>query len=425
MLRGKSLLPAILLFIGYCVDAQDINLSGEFRINPVYSSGFREPLYQGDKPGFFTMQRTRLMFNYSKKNDLDAEIIFQDRRFWGDQSDRADVANIALYRAWVEKFFGHGLSLRLGRQGFVYDNQFILADPNWVGTRAHDAMLLKYEGKPLKAHLAMAYNANGQELKQEPYEYNMYKTMQFLWLHKDISKLSASFIFLNKGAERQDGTTDIYYTQTFGTDSKLSLTKSLTLKGVYYHQMGRNTNNQEVDAYLYSLQLLFDLNDNISFNLGVDMGSGTNQSEYENPDSKTSNTFDKLYGLHHGQFGYLDYFYLNNPTTVGVQDFYLKSKFKITEKLSVEDHAHSFMTGGKLDDPLQDGQTMDSYMGFENDILISYKVSSMFKTTIGHSIMFGTDTLDQFFGGRTSEDNQVFYAVITATPNFYSNKKEN
>jgi hypothetical protein len=412
----------ILVLTAGTLQAQEISLDGEYRINPVYSRGFREPMYQGDKAGFYTMQRTRLIFNYTKEKDFNAEIILQDRRFWGDQSDRADVANIAVYRAWIEKYFTTNFSVRLGRQGLIYDEQYLLGDPNWVGTRAHDAALLKYESDAVKIHLGLAYNANGQELKREEYSFNMYKSMQFLWVNKQIGKVKASFIVINRGLEKGD-TTQVF-TQTFGPDVTIKFTDKLTFKGLYYYQIGKNQTGQNVNANFYSAQLLYKVSDNIDFTLGVDAGSGTNQSDYEDPNSKKSHSFDRHYGLIHGHFGYIDYFYVNNPTLVGVHDYYLKGNFKLNKKLSLEDHVHNFATSARLNDPTIDGETMNHNLGLENDFLVNYKISSIFKATLGYSIMFGTDTLDQFFGGRKSQENQVVYAVITASPNFFKTKSD-
>ena len=400
---------------------QDITINGEYRINPVYSRGFREPMYKGDKAGFFTMQRTRLIVNYSNVEDLDAELIIQDRRFWGDQDDRADVANMSVFRAWVEKHFTENLSVRLGRQGFIYDDQHLLGDPNWVGTRAHDAALIKFEKNGFKAHAGLAYNANGQELKREVYDYNMYKNMQFAWLEKTLNKNTITFIFINRGMEKGDTTSA--YTQTFGPYANFQLTDKLSFKGMFYYQVGKNTDDQNVNASFYSAQLSYEANDGLEFILGVDAGTGTDQKDYENPDSKKSHTFDRHYGLLHGHFGYLDYFYVTQPTPVGVHDYYLKTKVKITSKFSIEDHIHSFATSARLINPKNDG-SMSHQLGIENDILLNYKFSSTFKASLGHSIMFGTDTLDQFFGGRKSQENQVLYAVITATPNFFSSKAQ-
>jgi Alginate export len=413
---------AIQISLSGRIFAQEISLDGEYRINPVYSRGFREPMYQGDKAGFFTMQRTRLIFNYNKENDLDAEVILQDRRFWGDQSDREDLATLSIFRAWVEKYFTKEFSIRLGRQGFIYDEQHLLGDPNWVGTRAHDAALVKYETESWKAHFAVAYNANGQELKREAYDHNMYKSLQFLWLHKDFKKLNLSFIVINRGMEKGDTTSA--FTQTFGPDVTLTISDKLSLKGLYYYQVGKNVNNLDVNANFFSAQLIYDLSDKVNFILGVDAGSGTDQADLENPDNKKSHSFDRHYGLLHGHFGYMDYFYVNNPTLVGAHDYYLKTKVNAGKKLSFEDHMHSFATSATLNDPLVDGKKMNHNLGLENDFLVHYKLSSVFKATLGHSIMFGTPTLDQFFGGRKSKENQVVYAVITASPNFFKTKTD-
>lgn len=421
----------IVRYVGLCilaglwaqdVQAQEVNISGEFRISPVYSRGFRMPLYEGDKPGFYTLQRTRLKVDYNKASDLKAEIIFQDRRFWGDESDRADVPTITLYRGWVEKYITPAFSIKLGRQGFVYDDEYILGDMNWVGTRAHDAGLLKYEKEETKVHLGFAYNANRGELKREHYEADFYKNLSFLWFNKDIGKLNSSFIFLNRGMERED--TAVFYTQTFGTNTNLKLHDRLKLQGMYYHQLGETLDEKRVNAFFYSVQLKYKVNEFLSLTLGTDTGSGTDQSDIENNGFKKSSTFDRLFGLAHGHFGYLDYFYVNVPTTSGIQDYYVKSKINITEKFSIDDHLHGFFTQAEINDPNNDNVHLDNFLGIENDIILNYKFSSNFKASLGHSIMFGTSTLDEFMGGNKSEENQFFYAVITATPSFFKSKTD-
>lgn len=403
--------------------AQEISIGAEYRINPVYSRGFREPMYTGDKAGLFTMQRTRLIFNYTKENDLEAEFVMQDRRFWGDQDDRADVANMTVFRAWVEKYFTPKFSVRLGRQGFIYDEQHILGDPNWVGTRAHDAGLLKYETDKFKAHLAFAYNANGQELKREVYDFNnMYKTMQFAWVEKTLGKSKLTFIAMNRGMEKGD--TSSAYMQTFGPYANIKLNNKLSFKGLYYHQVGEDVDGRDVNAYFYSAQLIYKPSDKVSFILGVDAGSGTNQTDYENTGNTKSSTFDRQYGLLHGHFGYMDYFYVMQPTKVGAHDYYLKTKVNISEKLSLENHLHDFATSALLNDPNNEGKKMRHQLGVENDFMINYKFSSIFNAQLAYCRMFGTSTLDTFFGGQKSQESQVIYAVITATPNFFKSKSE-
>lgn len=400
--------------------AQDISFDGEYRINPVYSRGFRQPMYEGDKAGLFTMQRTRLIFRYEKQDDLDAEIIIQDRRFWGDQEDRADVANMAVFTAWVEKTFVKNFSVRLGRQMFSYDEQHILGDPNWVGTRGHDAALFKYEREGLKLHAGLAYNANGQELEREAYRYKfMYKNLQFAWLEKKIGKSKFTFTLMNRGMEKGDTTSA--YMQTFGPYANIYLSDKVSLKGLYYHQLGENTAGQDVNASFYSAQLIFKPSKRVQLIAGVDAGSGTNESDLSNT---KSTSFDRQYGLLHGHFGYMDYFYVLSPTLVGVHDYYIKGTVKVSDKLSFENHVHDFETSARLNDPLVESQVMSRHLGIENDFMVNYNFSSNFKMQIAYCTMFKTSTLDALFGGEKSKENQVLYAVITATPNFFKSKTE-
>ena len=399
------------------VQAQEISIGGEFRISPVYSRGFRLPLYEGDKPGYYTLQRTRLILNYDKESDLKAEIIFQDRRYWGDESEGADAPTLTLYRGWVEKYITPAFSIKLGRQGLVYDDEYLFGEANWGGTRAHDAGLLKYETSGIKAHLGFAYNANKGELKREHYESDFYKNLAFVWFNREIGKLNSSLIFINRGLERED--TAVFYTQTFGTNTKLKLNDKLSLKGLYYHQLGKTLEEKDINAYFYSIQLNYDLNNYLSFTLGNDTGSGTDQSDAENAKFEKYNTFDRLYSLGHGHFGYLDYFYVKVPTTSGVQDYYFKSQITINKKFSIKEHVHGFFTQANINDPNNDNMYLDKYLGIENDIILNYKFSPNFKASLGHSIMFGTETLDEFMGGGESAESQFFYAVITATPNFF------
>lgn len=409
-------LALILILFGATVEAfAQVTVDAEFRFNPVYSRGFRKPLYDGDKPGFYTMQRTRLILNYEAKDDLKMEVIAQDRRFWGDQDARADVPNLAIFRAWVEKYFTPQISLKLGRQGLIYDDQYLFGELNWGGTLAHDAALLKYKSDAVEVHFGGAYNSNGGELKREHYEYDMYKALQFAWLHKDIGRLSSSLIFINQGTETAD--TTVHFTQTFGTNTSFKVTDNWTLKAIYYHQLGENTDDQTVNAYLFSVQSLFQISDQLSLKLGADVNSGTSEAHTLDASYTKNHTFHRNFGLPHGQFGLLDYFFVKNDTDQGVQDYYVKANFK-KGKFGFSEDVHAFVSDQHLLNSTT-GEVMNDFLGVESDLKLNYKFSSTFKATLGHSIMFGSSTLDEFFGGEPIKDSQYFYAVITAKPRLF------
>lgn len=397
-----------------------VTADAELRFNPVYSRGFRLPLYEGEQPGFYTMQRTRLIVNYLSENDLKVEVVVQDRRFWGDESERADLPTLTLFRGWAEKYFSNNWSLKLGRQGLAYDDQYLFGERNWGGTMAHDVALLKYEGGLGKLHVGAAFNSNGGELKREHYEQKMYKTLQFAWFNKQLGRLKTSLIFINNGEESAD--TVVHYTQTFGTNTTLSLTDDLELKAIYYHQLGEDTESKAVNAHLLSLQSIYKLSPNAKFTFGADINSGTNALDMSNPEYNQNNTFDRKFGLLHGQFGRLDYFFVKKSTTQGIRDYYIKADIK-ANKLRIRNELHGFANDQDLANPI-DGQVVGAFLGIENDLRLGYKFSSTFSATFGHSIMFGTSSLDAFFGGTPISDSQFFYAVVTVNPKLYNSSSK-
>ncbi|MEP1094861.1 MAG: alginate export family protein [Cyclobacteriaceae bacterium] len=419
------LILALLLMVNvYESSAQNTSVDLEYRFNPTYSRGFRQPLYVGDKAGFFTQQRTRLILNYNNPDSLKAQVILQDRRAWGEVSERRDVAEVAIFRAWLEKSFGTNFSVKLGRQGLVYDDQHIFGELNWGGTLAHDLALGKYQKGTFKAHLGLAFNANRvNELKRDLFQPNLYKNMQFLWFSKEWDKLKSSFWLVNHGLEKAD--TTVAYTQTFGSNTSTQLSSKLKFTGVFFQQVGREASDRKVNANFISLQLQLKPKDNLSFSLGLDRVSGTDLADLTDPAAKSS-TYNILFGLRHGRFGYLDYFYLLIEPVFGLQDYYAKFDFSPTSKLRLRNNVHFFRTDANAyaSSDISYVNPLDSFLGVENDLTLRYSVAKDFNVTLGHSIMFGSNTLDEMFGGAPSRDNQFFYAVIVATPRIFERGPE-
>jgi len=423
--HNPILLLVLLLMLNVSeISAQNTSLDLEYRFNPTYSRGFRQPLYVGEKAGFFTQQRTRLILNYNNPDSLKAQVILQDRRAWGEVSERRDVAEVAIFRAWLEKSFGSNFSVKLGRQALIYDDQHLFGELNWGGTLTHDLALGKYQKGTFKAHLGLAFNANRvNELKRDLFQPDLYKNMQFLWLSKKWNNLKSSFWLVNHGLEKAD--TTVAYTQTFGSNTSTQLSNKLKFTGVFFQQIGREQSNRKVSANFISLQLLLKSRENLSFSLGLDRVSGTDLGDLADPSTKSS-TYDILFGLRHGRFGYLDYFYLLIEPVFGLQDYYAKVDFAPIPKLRIKNNVHFFKTDADAYAPIDItfANPLDSFLGVENDLTLSYAVAKDFNVTFGHSIMFGSNTLDEMFGGAPSRDNQFFYAVIVATPRIFERRPE-
>lgn len=416
----------IILFSCLEGSAQITTVDMELRVNPMLSYGFRDPLYANEKPGYFTLNRTRLIVDYEQKSKLKAQVILQDRRAWGE-SNNSDAGKLSLFRGWAELYFNKYFSIKAGRQGLVYDDQHLFGERNWAGILAHDAAKIKYEKSGYKIHLILSESANRvNEFKREPLRQNFYKSLQMLWVNKKWAKGKSSFIFVNKGDEKQD--TTVSYQQTFGTNTSFKLNDNLTAKGIYYRQTGRNTNDQKVRAYFWSLQLQWELNSKWQAQVGVESISGADLSELSNSDIDRG--FDRHFALLHGHLGFLDLLYVLEDPVFGIEDYYLKLSYKLNEKWSVRNHVHAFMTeknAFELTDTSFENP-LNSLVGIENDFQLRFKEKDWASLDLGYSIMFGTETMDEIFGGRPIDKMHFFYAVLTIKPQlmfFDWNKKDN
>ena len=420
----RSFFFGIFMLLSFNSFSQITTVDMELRINPLLSYGFRDPLYANEKPGYFTLNRTRLIANYEQKSKLKAQLIFQDRRAWGELNN-GDQGELSLFRGWAELYFNEYWSLKAGRQGLVYDDQQLFGERNWAGILAHDAAKLKYEKGGYKFHLVVSESANRvNEFKREPLQQNFYKSLQMLWAHKKWDKGKSSVLFINKGDEKQD--TTVSYQQTFGTNTSIFLSDHLTAKGIYYRQMGRNTLDEKVRAYFWSLQLLWKINDKWRADVGVETISGSDVSD--GAVDGIDQVFDRHFALLHAHLGYLDLLYVLQRPVFGIEDYYLKLQYQLNKQWAIRNHVHGFFTqktayattDTNFDAPL------NTLVGVENDFQLRYRKKDWASLDLGYSVMFGTETMDELFGGRPIDKMHYFYLVLTVKPRLFvfdQNKK--
>lgn len=398
---------------------ENFKLQAEYRLNPLYSHGFRIPQASGDSDEGYISQRTRIIMNYEKAGDLSTEFILQDLRAWGTYRNNGQAGNLSIFRAWVEKQLVDGLSVKFGRQGFIYGDQYILGGLNWGGNMAHDAALVKFEKSGYKIHAAFAYNTTGFDLERENYTLANHKNMQFIWASKKTDRLDANVVFLNRGMEKPNDELDIRYYHTTGANITYKINDQLSLKGIYYYQFGTDTvgTGQDVNAYMYSAQVSYAPSKKISFIVGADVLSGTSTSNANDPNYGEQNTFDILFGLRHGHFGYLDYFYTKLWPSTGLEDYYFKTNFKTSDKSSMDVHWHTFLSQAKLSNS-DLSKTYDDNYGSEIDLRWHYKQSNTLKVTLGYSHMWVTETYLSHYDISSSEGSSTVYAVVTVKPTF-------
>ncbi len=319
-----------------------------------------------------------------------------------------------LHEAWGEILLtdttlkAQTLSLKIGRQELVYDDQRLLGNLDWLQqARRHDAAVLKYETKAWMLHVGFAFNQNKENSSGTIYNSvpagnyaantnggTMYKSMQFLYAGKKLKNGNVSWLLfadqfskyktdtVNNSAVKtfQPGswgraTTGIYITNAFG---------ALTTNAAAYYQFGKTATAQKLSAFLLSGSLQYALNKKFGFAGGADYTSGGNSGT-------TSHAFDPLYGTPHKFWGTMDYFYAGSGFgSRGLIDYYLKTKYKPSARATIGADVHTFYSASQV---WLNNTSLSKKFGSELDLTANYNLTKAIGFEAGYSHFFSTATL--------------------------------
>tara|TARA_B100000809_G_scaffold195410_1_gene194788 strand:- start:8778 stop:10202 length:1425 start_codon:yes stop_codon:yes gene_type:complete len=426
-----------LVLIGSCFSAmaQDTSKTSSFwmdaaiRPRTEFRNGFKKlQPKRGANYALFTEQRSRLKFNFTNK-DIKLKLIFQDVRIWGEvgQINKSDGLS-SVHESWAQLILNPTSSLKLGRQELVYDDQRLLGSLGWAAQgRSHDAIRFIHVDSTWTLHIGGAYNQGSDVVEPGRLTTNFYapntnvvgfalgnpKDMEFVWLKKKVNKkVSFTALVLNTGFQTgiKDSTESVTYLTTVGLNPRIKLAEKITLFGSYYHQLGENVN-----AYLGSINLKYGFSSKLSITIGADILSGVDSSDNVNVKNKA---FNVLFGTHHKFYGFMDYFYVGNGHgTGGLNDFYLKSKIKLTKKMTLLTQLHYFMTNASIAD--FNGGVLNSVLGTEVDFVWVYQYKKDIVIKAGYSQLFGTSTMEVIKGGSSSALNNWAWLMIGITPQLF------
>jgi hypothetical protein len=414
------------LWVGYVETAQaQFTITGEVRPRAEFRNGFKKLTTAETDAAFFVEQRSRVYFDYQAEK-LKLRLTLQDIRIWGgvNQIYKTENAMSNVYEAWGEYAFNPRFSLRVGRQALDYDNARFLGNLDWAQQgRSHDAALLMYKDSTgFEIHAAGAFNQQGVN---EPVklantlsitnEATNYKTMQFLWLHKEFTdKAKFSFLVANTGFQSLLDSI-VYNRQTYGFIGSTKVGKKLRLEGELYYQGGKNSSGKFVDAILGSLSAT--LSTKLTpLTLGGDYLSGT----------KTTDTkdrfFNPLYGTNHKFYGYMDYFYVGSGhQSKGLVDIFFKTNFKLGKKVNLTADYHHFNSPVAIKSTTD--EVMPSNLGDEIDLVLTAKVSKEMSFNLGYSQMFATKSMAVIKGGDNKAFTNWAWAMLTIKPTFFKSAK--
>lgn len=427
-LKKILVLTTFVGFLGNYAFAQ-FSLSGEVRPRMEYLHGYSTLTNKDADPAGFASQRTRINFNYSHDR-IKMGVSMQDVFIWGSQPQLFSTSNsLSLHQAWGQYYLSPSLSLKLGRQELVYDDERIFGNSNWDQQgRTHDVALLRYDGM-IKIDMGAAFNQDQKHLSGAHYNLHNYKTMQFVWLNTDIvDNLNLSLLFLNNGFQydyviHENGhdynkSKDVY-NQTLG--GRLVFTPGdFNFHASAYYTMGKDVKDRDLSAYYVGLGADYDLSDDWTLGLGWEHLSGTDQKDMiENPDGYKNKSFNPFYGSSHKFNGFMDYFNTNDnwSNSVGLNDLFASVQFS-RRNFEFNITGHAFLTAASV---IKDGnvnETMESYLGTEIDMTMAYKLSRTSNVVLGYSQMIGSETLQALKGGDRKACNNWAYLMFTFKPVF-------
>lgn len=352
---------------------------------------------------FFISQRARISTSF-KAPRLQLGLSIQDVRVWGqdastmNRTTTADNNGLMIHEAWAAVALtdtAHTPSqlwLQVGRQELRYDDERLLGNLDWLQqARRHDALLLKFSRRSWTTHLGLAFNQNKENAAGTVYNPvppgnypgntnggSNYKSLQYLWVHKQFSSSGLSFLFLADQFSRShtDSTVKVWENKTYnritaglyyaGQLSKWQYTFSA------YYQDGHNAVGTRISAYLLSANINYLLRQNASIGIGAD---------YTRPD------FDPLYGTPHKFWGAMDYFYAASLFgNKGLQDYYIRGKVKASPKSNLSAAFHEFYS-------VADIPSYSKNFGLEADLAYNYTITPVVGLEVGYSHFWNTNTL--------------------------------
>jgi hypothetical protein len=426
------------------VSEAQLTMTAQVRTRSEFRQGQGTLIENHQTPSLFTSQRTRLNIGYSTDH-LRFFTAIQDIRVWGQDATsiaNADGNRLDLHEGWGEIIFNDttylkkikNLSLKIGRQEIVYDDERLLGSLNWLQqARSHDAAILKFAHKTWIVDAGAAFNQQ-REKKNTGNLYTgtpltqigtdtvntaaaagtnfigtMYKSMQFLYIAKEIAFTKASFLFFKDDFQKpvpagiktpaggfMKGTNDRI---TVGGNIFATIMRKHKVDASFFYQGNKDKVGNTMDAYMACLSTQFAFGRKFTTGPGVDFLSGNNSRQT----TTVNHRFDPLYGTPHKFWGYMDYFYVadpygyqgNNNKSPGLLNFYWKSKYKLRDNMIASLDLHEFYAGNTVADELNPSQNLNRRLGTEIDFVLTYNMTKQINLEAGYGLMLGTPTMDR------------------------------
>lgn len=405
------------------VNTQNKNfiLGLEFRPRAEYRDGYKQLPNDTTQAAFFGSQRSRLNFTYSQPH-FKFHTSIQDVRVWGQYGQNSISGSLNIFEAYAETYLTDNLFVRLGRQAVELDNKRIFSLANWSqASKAHDGINVVFKNDKITSELMGYFNQTAEktfETSYVPTTFTNYKLLNVHYLKAKLQKhLTLTTINVADGYESKVNSRVLYVRGTSG--GRLDFEKGnfyATMSG--YYQYGQLQTGQEIAAYYLQPEIKIKLK-KLTTRLGAEYMSGDDATHK----SALSKSFVPLYGVAHTFMGNMDYFtsFPKDLKNGGLINPYLFFIYEVNNKLSIRADAHLFYLQNKVLD--KNKKELNPYLGFENDLSLSYKFNDFTTFDFGFSHLIAQKSMETLTGGNHSQTPIWSYVMITFKPELFNFKK--
>jgi len=418
MIRNIFLISFVLFsgFLSAQIDSLTMDMN--FKTRAEGNNGYSTLIPKGKNMKTDVQSRARIGMNFYF-DKLELRVAGQDARVWGNTSTSAQSESLSFYEAWAKYSFTENFYLKAGRQGISFDNGRLIWESDWgMSGKTLDALRLGFDlnnGASLDA--VVTYNSQSSK-RDDSLEYEEYmiadgderiKSMQLIhYQSSQKNNFKYSAILMNNVVQTEDGSHNSMTTAGLGLKHQFS--PNFDVSAYAYYQFGKNTADQNKNAYDIALTMSYSPVQAWKMTLGGELVSGTEYDE----DPKKNNSFSPVYGTSHTFNGYMDYFFARNHfNSSGLTDLNLKNNIDLNKFGNLYLAVHYFSAHRKF------SPTEEKYLGTELDLVYGKTFGKYFLLNFGYSQMFASDGLKALKGVANPKDIQNFIWIgLSFKPEF-------
>lgn len=418
-MRQKYLLFAIFLSsVTLFGQADSLTMDLNFRTRAEGNNGYSTLIPEDKDMKTNVLSRARIGMNlYFDK--LEFRVAGQDARTWGNTASGKQSETVSFYEAWAKYNFTENFYLKAGRQGISFDNGRLIWESDWgMAGKTFDALRLGFglnDGSSIDAVVTYNSQSSKRDDGLEHEEYTIFdgdertKSMQLLHFQSSQQKnFRYSAIVMNNVVQTDEG--GHHSMTTAGLGLKHQFSPVFDISAYAYYQFGKNTADQDKNAYDFALTLNYSPASVWKMTLGGELVSGTEYDE----DPKKNNSFSPVYGTSHTFNGYMDYFFARNHfNSSGLTDLNLKNNIDLNKFGNLYLAVHYFSAHRKF------SPTEEKYLGTELDLVYGKTFGKYFLLNFGYSQMFASDGLKALKDVANPKDIQNFIWIgLSFKPEF-------